>query len=341
MAEYKPLGSEKLNSDEKLKRILELAYYNRENSKNNTSKAELVNESKSGGVYGIVKEKDGYYVKRGLNESSLDYIGGMFMKNKNRFSSYAEALRRLELLRGQEQLQEETKYVLKQKPKVEAPAPESTMDAASAMPAADVPAPEGDMLPPSDEMPAEPSAEMPTEPEMGPTKKSDYMAEVQKYAGKLGQELRDQNEKMESDDIKYVLNMIISAVDLDKLDLEDLEEIGKKFERNEEGELPSEEMPAEPEPEAEPEMEPEADSGSDYKPSEDLEETDEAMMKLEKFINDSEMYEMDEDYDDFSKYSISENDESDQKEDVVEIDMDEVKSQIAKSVSETLSKYFK
>ena len=47
-----------------------------------------------------------------LNESSLDYIGGLFMKNKNKFSSYAEALKRLELLRSQE-LQEETKFVLK------------------------------------------------------------------------------------------------------------------------------------------------------------------------------------------------------------------------------------
>ena len=44
-------------------------------------KAELVQESKTGGVYGIVREKDAYYVKRGLNEQSLDYIGGMFMKN--------------------------------------------------------------------------------------------------------------------------------------------------------------------------------------------------------------------------------------------------------------------
>ena len=87
MSELKPLGSEKLNSDEKLKRILELTYFN-SNKKNNSPKADLVKESTNGGVYGIVKEKDGYYVKRGLNESSLDYIGGMFMKNKNKFSSY-------------------------------------------------------------------------------------------------------------------------------------------------------------------------------------------------------------------------------------------------------------
>ena len=102
MADLKPLGSEKLNSDEKLKRILELTYYNN-NKKINESKAELVKESTTGGVFGIVKEKDGYYVKRGLNESSLDYIGGLYMKNKNKFSSYAEAYKRLEFIKGQEE----------------------------------------------------------------------------------------------------------------------------------------------------------------------------------------------------------------------------------------------
>ncbi len=101
MADLKPLGSEKLNGDDKLKRILELTYYN-ENKKSTSQKAELVKESKTGGVYGIVREKDAYYVKRGLNETSLDYIGGMFMKNKNKFTSYAEAFKRLELLKGQE-----------------------------------------------------------------------------------------------------------------------------------------------------------------------------------------------------------------------------------------------
>jgi hypothetical protein len=137
MAEYKPLGSEKLNGDDKLKRILELTYFNNNKKSTSSSKAELVKESKTGGVFGIVKEKDGYYVKRGLNESSLDYIGGMFMKNKNRFTSYSEAFKRLDLLKGQEELQEATKYVLKQAapaqaeaPAPEAPVAEPSMDAA-------------------------------------------------------------------------------------------------------------------------------------------------------------------------------------------------------------------
>jgi hypothetical protein len=340
MGEYKPIGSEKLNSDEKLRRILELTYYNRDNKNTKPNNVEVVKESHIGGVYGIVKEKDGYYVKKGLNESSLDYIGGMFMKNKNKFSSYSEALKRLEFLRGQEQLQEATKYVLKQTPKQEAQAPEQSMDAPpppppptasdSGVPPTDMgdtppPAPEDDMS--SEDMPSEP------EGEVGPSKKSDYMAEIQKYAGKLGQEIRDQVEKMESDDIKYVLNMVISAVDLDKLDLEDLEEIGKKFERDED--MDTENMPEEPESEEVPEPETAEPEAENPAPESDLGEYEDPMMKLERFV-DEDIYE----YEDFEKFAIQETEDIEE-DNVVELDMEEIKLQVAKSVNETLSKYFK
>ena len=105
MGELKPLRSEKLSGDDKLKRILELTYYQTEVNTGNP--AETIKESKNGAVYGIVKEKDGYYVKKGLNEQSLDYIGGLFMKNKNKFSSYAQAYKKLEFLIEQEKLEEE------------------------------------------------------------------------------------------------------------------------------------------------------------------------------------------------------------------------------------------
>ena len=123
MGDLKPIGSEKLNGDAKMKRILELTYYKQNTIKENTKSvhAELIKET-TNGVYGIVREKDAYYVKRGLNEASLDYIGGLFMKNKNKFSSYAEALKRLELINSQELNEDVTKYVLKQnKPKSEEP----------------------------------------------------------------------------------------------------------------------------------------------------------------------------------------------------------------------------
>jgi hypothetical protein len=325
MAEIKPLGSEKLNGDDKLKRILELTYYNNAKNKTQSKPAELVSEAKNGGIYGIVKEKDGYYVKIGLNESSLDYIGGMFMKNKNKFSSYAEALKRLELVKGQEELQEATKYVLKQpKPQAEAPMPEEPMDSPVDEPTSDESVP-----PMPDDMGGEQSVE---EPEMGGDetnnvdnegKPSDYMAEVQKYAGKLGQELRDRKSRMESDDIKYVLNMIISAVDLDKLDEEDIEEIAKKFERDSEDFGDEDEMSSE-----EPETfeEPEED---------DLSEIN-SIDALESFINTPIGGEEETEEIDLSKYA-----DLGEEDDIQELDLDEIKNEINKSVGETLSKYFK
>ena len=333
MGELKPLGSEKLNGDEKLKRILELTYYNQPKKTATNNKTEIVKESFKGGVYGIVKEKDGYYVKHGLNENSLDYIGGMFMKNKNRFSSYAESLKRMELISGQEKLQEATKYILKKKePNQEAPLPEPTMDAPSPEMSGDMggemPSPEmsGDM---GGEMPSpEMGGEMPS-PEMGgQSKRSDYMAEVQKFAGKLGQELRDQHEKMESDDIKYVLNMIISAVNLDKLELDDLEEIGKKFERDEDN-LPSDDEFPEEEPTAEPTPEPSPEMTGD-------EELGENISKLNSFIRSSAPSDAQEI--NLSKYAdLGSGDVTEES----EIDIDEIKNEINSRISETLSKYFK
>ena len=280
MAEYKPLGSEKLNGDDKLKRILELTYYNT-NKKTSSNKPELVESSIKGGVYGIIKENGSYYIKQGLNEQSLDYIGGMFMKNKNRFSSYAEAYKKLEFLRGQEKLQEATKYVLKQsKPQQEAPMAAPSMDAPPPPPA------------PTDEPPATPTdtspdagMDTPPSPETGnePTgdeesKRSDYMSEIQKFSGKLGQELRDQHQKMESDDIKYVLNMVISAVDLDKLHDKDRKKIAKEFEPEEEDNYRSNDTttPEEPEDGVPSEPTPGGDS-----------ELGEGINMLDEFVNDN------------------------------------------------------
>ena len=359
MSDLKPLGSEKLGVDEKLKRILELTYYNN-NKKSSPNKAELVSESKIGGVYGIVKEKDAYYVKRGLNESSLDYIGGMFMKNKNRFSSYGEAFKRLSLLQGQEELNEATKYVLKQNtPKQEAPAAEPSLDATPAPTDAPAPAPAPS---PIDDMGGDASAPSEPTPDMGgdstdmggtdmggtdtpdsggedQTKRSSYMAEIQKFAGKLGQELRDQHERLESGDIKYVLNMIISAVDLDKLSDEDIEEIGKKFDREEEGG----EEPTGEEPTPSPEETPAPPTGGESEMGEGMDalenfvetgapgQTDETSLSSYMDQNETLDGQQNEDYEDHGHLDQPNEDE------IKEIDLEEIKN----AIGETLSKYFK
>jgi hypothetical protein len=187
--------------------------------------------------------------------------------------------------------------------------------------------------------------------------RSSYMEEIQKFAGKLGQELRDQHEKLESDDIKYVLNMVISAVDLDKLSDEDIEELAKKFDREDKeegGEQTPAETPAEPEATELAPTSTEKDLGED------------AMAKLDEFISSPNLGEVD-----LSDYSVDEeapsvhdemSDEDDddgldwwapdnlrhgegsheaEKDDEKEIDLDEIKDQISRAVGETLSKHFR
>jgi hypothetical protein len=245
MADLKPIGSEKLSVDDKLKRILELAFYQIPTKSTTSIKStEHIRESVNGGVYGIVKEKNEYYVKQGLTENTLDYIGGMFMKNKNKFSSFGEALKRVDFLCGQEILSEATKYVLKQpKPKV-APAPEPLPQAEAPVPSAPMtepPAGGGDMggLPPvpedngmggqDDGMGGDPGMDQ------GGMGDDERLKLIQKLTGRLGQKLRGYKDKLDSDGIKYILNSILSAVDVEKLDDSAREEIISHFEEDESG----------------------------------------------------------------------------------------------------------
>ena len=344
MSDLRPLGSEKLPVDEKLKRIMEIANYGITQKSNitegnSTKSVQFIKES-SNGVYGIVKEKEGYFVKKGLTEGSLDYIGGIFMKNKNKFKSYSEALKRLELISGQESLNEAKKYVLKTKDSE--PVADAPVEDVPAEPVADAPVDDApiDDLPPADsgiedEIPSDEPAMEPEGEEEG--KRSDYMADIQKFSGKLGQALRDVKEKMESDDIKYVINMVLSAVNIDSLDEEDREEIAERFEpkddfSDEEGmdDIPSEDS----------DMEGELPSD---------EELDEIMDKLESFVDapieeTSDLPEPEEieekRIEDIADLSVRHEEVSEMEEDV-ELDLDELKKEINKNVDDTLSKYFK
>jgi hypothetical protein len=64
------------------------------------------------------------------------------------------------------------------------------------------------------------------------------LKQVQKLTGKLGQKLRAyaSEQEMTSEDVKYVLNSILSAVDLNLLDETDKEDILSRFEGEEGGE---------------------------------------------------------------------------------------------------------
>jgi hypothetical protein len=199
-----------------------------------------------------VKEKMGYIIKKTISESQIDYIEPM--KNRKYFPSYSQALKKLNLMakelnRVNEQEEEvslfgeQKKFVLKTpKPSVDEP-----MDMPPAAPPAEPPSV------PSPELPDSPEAEMPAEAPDSEISVDDTEMDVQvdsepvdsdvvtfksiqKLTGKLTQKLREfeQEKGLTSENIKYVLNMVLSAVDLNSLSDEDKEDVLSKFESEEE-----------------------------------------------------------------------------------------------------------
>jgi hypothetical protein len=85
-----------------------------------------------------------------------------------------------------------------------------------------------------------PEEELGMEPEEGGEDKKEEITFklIQKLTGKLAQKLRSYGEdkEMSSDNIKYVINSIISAIDVEALDEDDIEEIINRLEGEEEEE---------------------------------------------------------------------------------------------------------
>ena len=260
MGDLRPLGSEKLEGTDKLRRIMEIARYNEvdRSQVNENSSVDYTRQLADGKYYSIVHEKNGYIIKSGLNESDMDYNEPM--QNRRYHSSYSQALKKMNLLakelnvlheneEGLSLFGEQKKFVLKTpKPEVEAPAPApAPMDEPSAEPEMDLsldmePSADGgedldlglDMGDESgDELGLDMDIEEPA-PDMGDDEEISVKV-IQKLTGKLGQKLRtlDQQEGLTSEDIKYVLNSIISAVDLEKLSEEDRDDILANFEDEE------------------------------------------------------------------------------------------------------------
>jgi hypothetical protein len=262
MADLKPLGSEKLEGQDKIRRIMEIARFNEALPElvNETAKSQYSVSLADGNNYEIVKERQGYIIKKTISESETDYIEPM--KNRKYYNSYSQALKRLNLLAGElnrvneneEEVSlygEQKKFVLKTpKPEVEAPAAPAA-PAPVAPPA--VPSPElppspiptgdegGDVEDMSVDMDAEGDmgdeevsmdAEMDTEMGSDSSEEKVTFKTIQKLTGKLTQKVRvlDNEQGMTSEDIKYVINMVLSSLNLGELSEEDKEDIMSKFE---------------------------------------------------------------------------------------------------------------
>jgi hypothetical protein len=260
MGDLKPIGSEKLTGQDKLKRIMEIARFNEvvPSNINETAKTEYSIGLADGNKYEIVKERQGYIIKKTISESETEYIEPM--KNRKYYSSYSQAFKRLNLVAGElnrlneneegiSLFGEQKKFVLKTpKPKAE-PAPMAEVPAAPpAVPAPSLPpSPNAEMPSGEDEMnldmgmedmgpegDVEVDAEMDIEaPEMDGEETVTFRT-IQKLTGKLTQKIRtlDNQEGMTSEDVKYVINMVISALDLKILSEEDKEDILAKFEED-------------------------------------------------------------------------------------------------------------
>jgi hypothetical protein len=276
MGKLKPIGSEKLTGTEKIQRMIEISRY-KENVPNSINEDKSIEYSRilpNGINYQIVKEKNGYVIKKSLTEntSNLEYIEPL--KNRKYYSSYSQAFKRLNLIVKEinlslgnkknislfEAADEATKYILKfdetneqENPEVanqapQQPAPQQPAPAPAAQPAGvEGQEPQPDMT--GDDTSTTPDVDQNFEmggdevsqdseeqqsPETQAEEEPLTFKTIQKFTGKLTQKLRDfsanEENQMSSKDIKYVINSVLSALDLNSLSEEDKEQIIGKFE---------------------------------------------------------------------------------------------------------------
>ena len=253
MGKLKPIGSEKLQGVDKIRRMIEISNYNLSipSPVNENTSTEYKKTLVDGNTYHIVKEKNGYVIKKGLNEDTSNYIEPI--ANRKYYSSYSQAFKRLNLvvkeindkygneknvsLFGESEKSDESKYYL-------------TLDEQGTTPPAPQPAPAPVAPQPTTTEPPMPTEPVMAEPEMDmemdvettePEDKDEEVVtykSIQKSVGKLAQKTReflsDENNQLDTKQIKYIVNSILSALPLDNLEEEDKEEIVTKFEGGEE-----------------------------------------------------------------------------------------------------------
>lgn len=263
MGDLKPIGSEKLTGMEKINRMLEISRYKEvipaPINEHNSSEYKI--KLADGMMYEISKDKNGYVIKKGINESELDYIEPM--KNRKYYPSYSQAFKRLNLItkevntlyeatEGQSLFSEQKKYVLKTPTPAPAvteptpapsPSPESTPAATDDLDMSDLGG-DDSMDDSMDDMSGlggdDSMGDMDTDmsglggdvPDHGMA----TMKTIQKLTGKLAQKIRtleSGENPMSSKDIKYVVNSILSALDINKLEDDDKEEILSRFDSDE------------------------------------------------------------------------------------------------------------
>lgn len=235
---------------------MEIARYNevKPTTINEDKKSVYSKTLADGHTYVISKEKVGYVIKRSLTESIDDAVYLDRMENRKHYSSYSKAFKRLNLIAREinvnESHDEETslyeqsnkKYTLKTPTPAPVEEPISDMeDVTMDLGGEDTDLPmdlgDEDMGIEDEEISME-DEDISMEDEDIEDEESENDEEVsfkviQKLTGKLGQKIRsflDSGDQMSSKDVKYVINSILSAVDLSSLNDDDKEDILEKFE---------------------------------------------------------------------------------------------------------------
>ena len=250
MADLKPVGSEKLPLNQKLKRIMEIATFGdrQEVSPKSYKTVAYSKQSHDGNTYAIIQENSNYIIKRGKDLDSLDYLNGMQNSKQQTFSSYAKALKKLNLIfkpineefnggNSNPLIGEQKKYVLNTpEPETEEEEMDFTLDTEEEGDDMDLDLDSEEDL--DLDMDTGGEEEMDVDIDMDADMDADKKFEdptktIQKLTGKLGQKLREFEEDLDADMIKYVINSIISAVDTNQLTSEDVEDIVDKLESEE------------------------------------------------------------------------------------------------------------
>ncbi len=263
------VNPKKIKGQDKLDRIKDLmGKMNTLNESTSTSEIENVKKGANGVIYGIIRENQNYFIKTtektsgNIMAEDFNYIGGLQNKNLERYKSYAEAMKHLNLkfdmlnesfgvkennnlfesdvievkeanasgvvVKEDPEIIEDQKKVIK----VDAPAPVAVEDEVEEEEISSEDDPFAD-----DEEGGEVDMEVDVEEE-GEDEGDGYTKKIQKLTGKIGQMLRDKDEPDAELD-KYVINSIISAINWEDIPDEDVEDIIAKIEGEDEedGEL--------------------------------------------------------------------------------------------------------
>jgi len=242
--------------------------------------------------YGIVKESGSYYIKSTksdiINESTLSYIGGEANRREYKYNSYADALKNLNMMKinmqesfTPQEVDEDTDMDAASDTGEEMGAPEMTEQLekdimgdqngapgqGGGMPPAPEPAPQGmppapdqGGIPPAPEVAPAPAPDQSSNPAQDAefAQNGDGGDQIDHFVGKLTGELRNQTESLDSNRLKGIINSVLAAVDLQKIDPDTRFEIGKRIKdgKNEqEGDDSGSDGSAAPAPEGQPQPE--------------------------------------------------------------------------------------